>query len=123
MSLRIERLTCRIGRTEILPGVTGLHARPGDGSINSHGEFDTVLKSIRAVLGEEALRRLHIHISGIEYGPKGEKKHLPFEDADLRYLDFLQALADNGCAGRLLCESPIMEEDALMIQRAWHEIH
>ena len=103
--------------------IAHLHARPGDGSINSYEEFDAVLRLIRTMLGEQALRQLHIHISGIEYGPKGEKKHLPFEDADLRYHDFLQVLADNSCAGRLLCESPIMEEDALLIKRAWHQIH
>ena len=102
--------------------ISHLHARPGDGSVNTYAEFDVVIKSIGAALGEQALRQLHIHISGIDYGPKGEKKHLPFEDADLRYRDFLQALADNGCAGRLLCESPIMEEDALLIKGAWHEI-
>ena len=102
--------------------IAHLHARPGDGSINSYAEFDALLKSIRAALGNQALREMHIHISGIDYGQKGEKKHLSFEDSDLRYHDFLQALADNGCSGRLLCESPIMEEDALMIQRTWHEI-
>ena len=111
-----------------IPGVSPcidiahLHARPGDGSVNSYEEFDAVLKSVRAILGEKKLRELHIHISGIDYGPKGEKKHLSFKDSDLRYHDFLKALADNNCAGRLLCESPIMEEDALMIKRVWHEI-
>jgi deoxyribonuclease-4 len=103
--------------------IAHLHARPGDGTVNTYAEFDAVLKLIRTMLGEQALRQLHIHISGIEYGPKGEKKHLPFEDADLRYHDFLQALADNSCGGRLLCESPIMEEDALLIKRAWYQIH
>jgi deoxyribonuclease-4 len=103
--------------------IAHLHSRPGDGSINSYAEFDAVLKSIRSVLGEQALRQLHIHISGIDYGPKGEKKHLSFEDADLCYRDFLRALADNDCAGRMLCESPIMEEDTLLLKRVWNEIH
>ncbi|HJO34021.1 MAG TPA: TIM barrel protein [Anaerolineales bacterium] len=102
--------------------IAHLHARPGDGSVNTYAEFDAVIKSIGTALGEQALRQLHIHISGIDYGPKGEKRHLPFEDADLRYRDFLRALADNACAGRLLCESPIMEEDALLIKSAWNKI-
>ncbi len=102
--------------------IAHLHARPGDGSVNTYAEFDAVIKSIGATLGGQALRQMHIHISGIDYGPKGEKKHLPFEDADLCYRDFLRTLADNGCAGRLLCESPIMEEDALMIKGTWNKI-
>ena len=63
--------------------------------------------------------RLHIHLSGIEYGPKGEKNHLPLADADLDYKALFRALTDFGCAGRILCESPIMEEDALRMKRMW----
>jgi len=34
----------------------------------------------------------------------------------------LRALKDFGCAGRILCESPIMEEDALNMLKAWKEV-
>jgi deoxyribonuclease-4 len=33
-----------------------------------------------------------------------------------------QALHDFGCAGRILCESPIMEEDALNMKKAWMKV-
>jgi deoxyribonuclease-4 len=116
------RLSQEIPGVEPCIDIAHLHARPGDGSMNSYAEFDAVIKAVSASLGEQALRQLHIHISGIDYGPKGERKHLTFEDSNLRYRDFLQVLADNGCAGRLLCESPIMEEDALLIKRTWQEV-
>ncbi|HLB50209.1 MAG TPA: TIM barrel protein [Anaerolineales bacterium] len=99
-----------------------LHARPGDGSVNSYAEWDSLLKTLKKKLGAQALKTMHIHLSGIEYGPKGEKQHLKFAEADLTYKDLLRALADNKCAGRLLCESPIMEEDAALLMKAWNKI-
>ena len=96
-----------------------LHARPGDGSMNTLEEWSMLLKAYAKGLGKSALKRLHIHLSGIAYGPKGEKKHLKLKDADLDLKALLGALHDHGCAGRILCESPIMEEDALLMQKAW----
>ena len=73
-------------------------------------------------LGEKSLKRLHIHLSGIEYGPKGEKNHLTLNDADLDLIALFKALNKFGCAGRIMCESPIMEEDALNMKKAWMKV-
>jgi deoxyribonuclease-4 len=100
--------------------VAHLHARTG--SQNSCEEWVRMLESIRRALGAEALQRLHIHLSGIEYTVKGERKHLPFQTADLDYRGFLQAVHLQGCAGRILCESPIMEKDALLLRDAWKDL-
>jgi len=68
------------------------------------------------------LHRLHVHLSGIKYSAKGEREHLTFEKADLNLEDILRALSDFGCAGRILCESPIMEDDAQLIREKWGQI-
>jgi deoxyribonuclease IV len=99
-----------------------LHARPGDGSMNTYEEWSAILKAYQKALGKKGLKRLHIHLSGIEYGPKGEKNHLKLEDADLNLKALYQALHDFGCGGRILCESPIMEEDALNMKKAWMKL-
>ena len=96
-----------------------LHARPGDGTINTYEEWSAILKMYQKALGKKALKRLHIHLSGIEYGPKGEKNHLALDKSDLKLKFLFQALKDFNCAGRILCESPIMEEDALNMKKAW----
>jgi deoxyribonuclease-4 len=96
-----------------------LHARPGDGTVNTYDEWSRLLEQYAAALGAQALTQLHIHLSGIEYGPKGEKNHLPLAEADLKYKDLFKALNAFGCGGRILCESPIMEEDALEMKKAW----
>jgi deoxyribonuclease-4 len=73
-------------------------------------------------LGKKALKRMHIHLSGIEYGPKGEKNHLALDDSDFKINHLFRALKEFNCAGRILCESPIMEEDALNLKKAWIKV-
>ncbi|MBM3144190.1 MAG: TIM barrel protein [Chloroflexi bacterium] len=100
-----------------------LHARAGDGSRNSYEEWVAALEAYEDALGAGSLQRLHIHLSGIEYTPKGEKEHLPVAESDLNLAAILSALKDFGCRGRILCESPILEEDALLIKEKWNEIN
>jgi deoxyribonuclease IV len=99
-----------------------LHARPGDGTMNTYDEWSRLLETYGKSLGKKALRNLHIHLSGIEYGPKGEKNHLPLADADLDLKALFKAMRAFSCAGRILCESPIMEEDALNMKKTWMKV-
>ena len=87
--------------------------------MNTYDEFSHALEQYGNTLGEKSLSTLHIHLSGIDYGQKGEKKHLQLKDADLNVKGLFQALADFHCAGRILCESPIMEDDAVYLRDLW----
>ena len=117
-----------LAMSQAIPGVepcidfAHLHARPGDGSMNTYEEWARVLEAYGSTLGADALRRLHIHLSGIEYGPKGEKEHLVLQEADLNLKAIFQALAAFGAGGRILCESPAMEDDALYMRQTWLEV-
>ena len=99
-----------------------LHARPGDGSMNSYEEWSGLLEQMGKTIGEMSLKRLHIHLSGIEYSAKGEREHLPIQEADLDVRAIFRALKDFNCQGRILCESPILEEDALYLRQLWMEV-
>lgn len=101
-----------------------LHARTGDGSFNSYDEFAAALTSVRAMLGEEGLRHLHFHMSGIAYGTKGEKEHIPLNEADIRYRDLLQAFIDFGVGGTCAIEAPLPfhTSDALMMQATYRRL-
>lgn len=96
-----------------------MHARPGDGSMNTYDEWCRSLEAYGQALGTEALQTLHAHLSGIAYTPKGEKEHLPILESDFDLDALLKALADFNCGGRIVCESPVMEEDALVIKERW----
>ncbi len=102
--------------------VAHLFARPGDGSVNSYDHWTQTLEDYGNALGEKSLKNLHIHISGIDYGEKGEKEHLPLDESEFDYEAFLKALNDFDCQGRILCESPILEEDAIKCKQTWCEI-
>jgi deoxyribonuclease-4 len=99
-----------------------LHARPGDGSVNTYAEWSALLEQYGNALGTDVLKSLHVHLSGIEYGPKGEKNHLPVLESDLDLKSLFRALHAFDCAGRILCESPAMEEDALVMKTTWAKI-
>jgi deoxyribonuclease-4 len=99
-----------------------LHARAGDGSMNSFDEWAVRLEGYSRALGEVVLKKLHIHLSGIEYGPKGEKNHLPVAESDFKLHDLFRALYQFKAGGRILCESPLMEQDALHMKNVWQEV-
>lgn len=111
--------------SEQIPGVlpcldfAHLHARAGDGSMNSYHEFAHILQVYAQSLGNAALRNLHIHLSGIEYSAKGEKNHLPIRESGLQITALFKALRAYNCGGRILCESPAMEEDALYMKEIY----
>ncbi len=117
-----------LAMSKAIPGVepcldfAHLHARAGDGSMNSKAEWLAVLDGYAHELGAESLQRLHIHLSGIEYGEKGERNHVALEESDFALDELFSALHERGCAGRMLCESPEMEDDALKMQQRWLEI-
>lgn len=99
-----------------------LHARTGDGRMNSEEEWLALLGQYQVALGTESLQRLHVHMSGIEYSLKGERNHLPIQESDFNLAALFSALKAMNCAGRILCESPILEEDADYMQREWQKI-
>jgi len=99
-----------------------LHARPGDGTVNSRVEWDKMLNEYVKYLGEDSLHEIHIHLSGIAYTSKGEKNHLPIRESDLNLVDLFKTLKDASCSGRILCESPIMEEDSLYMKAVWESL-
>jgi deoxyribonuclease-4 len=94
-----------------------LHAR--EGKVNSYAEFERVLGKVARKLGPRALKNVHIHIAGIHYGDKGEIKHLNLEETDFRTDEWLQALRDLGVEGMVICESPNLEADAVMLKKLY----
>jgi deoxyribonuclease-4 len=94
-----------------------LYAR--EGKVNSYLDFERVLSKVARKLGPRALRDVHIHIAGIHFGDKGEIKHLNLEETSFRYDEWLQALRDLGVEGMVICESPNLEGDAVMLKKLY----
>jgi deoxyribonuclease-4 len=97
------------------------HARTG--KANSYREFIAILDQIERKLSRRGLDNMHIHLSGIAYGNKGEIKHLMLPDSDLRYPELLKALQERKAKGVIICESvPYLEQDALLLQETYRRL-
>lgn len=103
----------------IHPCLDFAHLHALDGGYNTYEECAQVLEEVECRLGKEELKNMHIHISGIEYGDKGERRHLNLKDSDLNYGDLLKVLTDFDCAGVVICESPSIEGDALILKQEY----
>ncbi len=102
---------------QVLPCVdfSHLHART-NGGYNTYDEFCKIFEHIGKELGDKALNNFHAHIAGIEYGEKGEKKHLMLKESDMNYKDLMRAFKKFDVKGVVVCESPIMEDDAVLLK-------
>ncbi len=108
----------------VLPAIDFAHLHARTAKLNTYDEFAGMLKAVEKGLGREGLDHLHIHMSGIKYGPKGEQSHLPLNEADMNYRELLQALVDFDAKGAIAVESPdpFHVADALTIQATYRRL-
>jgi deoxyribonuclease-4 len=106
----------------VAPALDFAHWHARAGKANSYNEFIAILKKIENKLGRKALDNMHIHLSGISYGPKGEREHVDLPESDFKYEELLRALKDYKVAGALICESPNLEKDAQLLQQTYRKL-
>ncbi|MCB9358444.1 TIM barrel protein [Candidatus Woesearchaeota archaeon] len=98
-----------------------IHAR-SNGKWNTLEEFRDIFTRVEKGLGKKGLQMMHCHISGIAYGEKGEKHHLILKESDMNYKDLLKVFKEFGAKGIVICESPNIEEDALLMKRFYDKL-
>lgn len=98
-----------------------MHARSG-GDFNSYNDFRNTIEKIGNELGDVAINNFHGHVAGIAYTAKGEKNHLIFEESDFKYKELVKALKDCNVKGIMICESPNLEDDTLLLQKAYEDL-
>ena len=107
----------------IAPCLDFSHCHARTGKANSYQEFLDILDQLERKLGRRALDNMHIHVSGIAYGKKGEIKHLMLPDSDFRYAELLKALKERKAKGVVISESmPYLENDALLLQQTYRAL-
>jgi deoxyribonuclease-4 len=92
-----------------------LYARTGN--VNDYKGFCETLETLKTELGPNALKEMHIHISGISSNSKGDLKHLNLEKSKFNWKDLMKALKDMDCRGYVVCNSPNLEVDAAMLKQ------
>lgn len=97
-----------------------LHARTNGGLKKKH-DFSEVLEKVES-FGKKYLQTLHIHFEGIAFSEKGEKNHLPINVKQPDFELLVEALLERDCSGTIICESPEIENDALVMQKIYSKI-
>jgi len=106
----------------VLPCIDFSHLHAVTGKNNSRNEFAGILAKVEDRLGRKGLDNMHIHVSGIEYSDKGEKRHLVFSESDFKYKELAQAFADFDIKGMVISESPNLEDDALLLKKEYDDL-
>jgi len=119
----ILKLSCELDQVMPCVDFSHLHAR-NNGGMNSEKDFREILNDIEKALGKYGLNNMHIHLSGIVYGEKGEKHHVNLEDkmCDMKYKELLKVLKEYKVKGALVCESPNTDIDARMLKKIYEEL-
>jgi deoxyribonuclease-4 len=96
-----------------------LHARTEGKDINSEDDVIKVIDRIEKELGTWAVKPLHTHFSKIEYGKGGEREHHTLGEQGFgpEWEYVCKAYVDTGIDGVIISESPILEQDALLMKR------
>lgn len=98
-----------------------MHARE-NGAWNTAEEWNHMCDLYTAHLGTGALRHMHMHFSGIAYTQKGERHHLPLQRSDAKWKDFLKVLKKRKIEGVVVCESPLLEKDTLLLRKTYEKL-
>jgi len=98
-----------------------LHAR-GDFRLNGEADYKAVFDRLEKEL-DGYVKRFHCHFSEINYSAKGELNHFPLgTNNEPPFRPFMKVLAENGYSGTVICETPKLDQDALVMQKEYRRL-
>lgn len=98
-----------------------IHARE-NGVLEGKEDYRRIFNQIEDSLGSEAVQNLHAHFTELEYGEKGEKKHLTYgSEYSPPFRPLAQVIIENGYTPVIISESPILDKDALKFKEILKE--
>lgn len=113
---------CKMGQN-VYPCVDFGHVNSLYGGIlKTASDFETIVKKMIDGIGEEKTKNMHVHFSKIQYGAKGEIRHLTFAD-DIygpEFEPFAEIIVKYGLTPHILSESAgTQAEDAASMRDIW----
>ncbi len=112
------RLSQELGMVEPVLDFAHLHAR-GDFRIRGTEDYQAIFSLLEKELGGY-VKRFHCHFSEINYSGKGELNHYPLgTNNEPPFRPLMKVLAENGYSGTVICESPRLDFDALLMQEEY----
>jgi len=101
-----------------------LNAR-GQGNLVTACDYRDIMDKIGEGIGEERMKKIHVHFSHIEYTGAGEKKHLTFEDNVFGpyFPPLAKILVEYDMSPTIICESRgTMADDAMTMKRVYSQM-
>ena len=95
------------------------------GSLKTKDDFKRILDYSIENIGFEKTNNCHIHFSKIQYGNKGEVRHLNYDDLIYgpEFDGLAEALIEYNLSPHVICESMSqMPHDALIMKKIYHKI-
>ena len=94
------------------------------GSLKTEDDYREIINYMFKTLGEEKAKKVHIHFSKIEYGAKGEIRHLTLEDEIYgpEFEPLAKVLKEYDMSPVVICESnELMAHDALILKDIYNK--
>jgi deoxyribonuclease-4 len=94
------------------------------GSLKSEDDYREIIDYMLKTLGEEKAKKVHIHFSKIEYGAKGEIRHLTLADEIYgpEFEPLAKVLKEYDMSPVVICESnELMAHDALILKDIYNK--
>ncbi|MEM4254790.1 MAG: TIM barrel protein [Candidatus Norongarragalinales archaeon] len=97
-----------------------VHAR-SQGGLDSKKDFEKTFDLLESY-GRGILDEMHAHFQSVRYGAKGELSHLEISEDSPPWKPFVEMLVERNCGGTIICESPVLEADALRMQKYYSSL-
>jgi deoxyribonuclease-4 len=85
---------------------------------NGFIDYKLVLDRLESV----GIKKVYGHFSAIAYTEKGERNHLPLKDGGPKFEPLAEELLKRKLSAKLICESPLLEMDALVMKKAFENL-
>ena len=98
-----------------------INSRTG-GTLKTKEDFKAIFEQSINAIGFERTKKCHIHFSKIEYGGKGEIRHLNFDDNVYgpNFEPLAECIVEMGLTPHIICESAGMQtEDAVQMKKIY----
>lgn len=93
------------------------------GILRTKKDFEEIFRYLDDHIDAHKVDNMHIHFSKIEYGPKGELRHLNFDDTVYGpdYRPLVEVLRERGSNAYCICESAGMQSEDAGAMKAYYE--
>jgi len=115
----VIEISRRLDRVKPVVDWAHLYARHNGKFITSVDDVVRVIERLEKEVGEHAVKPLHSHFSKIEFGKYGEIRHRTLNEKGYgpQFEYVCRGLYETGVDAVIISESPLLEQDALVMKR------